>query len=45
LICGSNFRHETFALIINLLMNNWVPCHIMIGLFEITYTSRFVATT
>jgi hypothetical protein len=30
----SKFGHDTFALVINFINSQWVPCHVTIGLFE-----------
>ncbi len=35
--CG---KFDTFALVINVLRDNWVPMHIIVGLFEVNETTR-----
>ncbi len=37
------FEFNTFALVINFINSNWVPCHVIVGLFKVVFTSR-VAT-
>jgi hypothetical protein len=29
----SRFGHDTFALVINFINSQWVPCHVTLGLF------------
>ncbi len=36
--CG----HDTFALLINFINSQWVPCHVTMGLFETIYTIEVV---
>jgi hypothetical protein len=36
------FRHDTFVLVINFINSLWVPCHVIVGLFEATNMSRVV---
>lgn len=38
-------KHDTFALMINFINSHWVPCHVTMGLFETTYTTRVTMTT
>jgi hypothetical protein len=33
-------RVDIFALVINFLSDNWVPMHIIMGLFEVNETTR-----
>ncbi len=30
----SRFGHDTFALVIDFINSQWVPCHVIVGLFE-----------
>ncbi len=30
----SKSRHDTFVLVINFINSLWVPCHVIVGLFE-----------
>ncbi len=30
----SRLSYDTFALVINFINQDWVPCHIIVGLFE-----------
>ncbi len=36
----SMFGFNTFALVINFINSNWVPCHVIMGLFKVVDTSR-----
>jgi hypothetical protein len=36
----SKFGHDTFALVINFINPQWVPCHVLVGLFEAIDTAR-----
>lgn len=38
-------KHDTFALMINFINSHWVTCHVTMGLFEATYTTRVTMTT
>jgi hypothetical protein len=39
----SRFTHNTFALVTHFINSQWVPCHVIVGLFEAINTTR-VAT-
>jgi hypothetical protein len=34
----SKFGHDTFAILINFINSQWVPCHVIVALFEATNT-------
>ncbi len=34
----SKFGHDTFAILINFMNSQWVPCHVTMALFETTNT-------
>ncbi len=34
----SRSRHDTFVHVINFINSHWVPCHVIMGLFETTNT-------
>jgi hypothetical protein len=34
----SKFGHDTFAIVINFINSQWVPCHVTMALFEATST-------
>ncbi len=34
----SKSRHDTFAILINFINSQWVPCHVIVALFEATNT-------
>jgi hypothetical protein len=38
-------KHDTFAHMINFINSHWVPCHVTMGLFEATYTTRVTMIT
>jgi hypothetical protein len=38
-------RHDTFALVINFINSQWVPCHVTMGLFETIDTTRVAMAT
>jgi hypothetical protein len=41
----SIFGHDTFDLIIIFINSHWVPCHVIVGLFEAMDTSRIAMAT
>jgi hypothetical protein len=38
-------KYDTFSFIISFINSHWVPCHVTMGLFEATYTTRVAMTT
>ncbi len=41
----SKSGHDTFALVINFINSHWVPCHVIVGLFEANDTFGVVMAT
>jgi hypothetical protein len=41
----SRLGHGTFDLVINFINSQWVPCHVIMGLFEAIDTARIAMAT
>ncbi len=41
----SRFGHDTFVLVINFINSLWVPCHVIVGLFEAINMARIAMAT
>jgi hypothetical protein len=41
----SKFGLDTFVLVINFINSLWVPCHVIMGLFETTNMARIAMAT